>query len=209
MQFLMCILDNYQDSPKIPTADGRRGLLTADKALNGTSYFRNFYITPQELFFTNTPDMSQNTVIRTFFAEGTTLNFLGQGAGRVRLRYPIFPLHVEGSAIWKELQVVKMKLDTTKSEMQHAGMYCLNMYPTPIAGTHIHEFYLSPDDYQAAMVGQMVSAITSVENGHNHHLDLTFNNNTGYLEYVWCGNEMRCWDLHPRILFVTYTPNED
>ena len=45
-----------QEDSEIPTANSRRGTFAPQKALNGTSYFNNYYITPLSLFFTTTPD---------------------------------------------------------------------------------------------------------------------------------------------------------
>ncbi|KAK3749076.1 hypothetical protein RRG08_034050 [Elysia crispata] len=212
----LTIWDNY----RIPTAGGRRGYRTLERALNGTSRINNYYLTPELLFANAWPDeidpadtvrgrvgvLDQNGQMVITVASGTRILLPEmQGVGAVRLRYPVFPLHVEGSTVWKELQVVKMKLEESNSVLQD-NMYYIKMYPTTITGEHDHEFYLTVQNYAAAMRGQVVSVTTSTENGHNHELDIVYNEDTDRLEYVRCGNVARCWDWHPKHLDIVSGP---
>ncbi|GFO26299.1 hypothetical protein PoB_005280400 [Plakobranchus ocellatus] len=212
----LTIWENY----RVPNAGGRRGSLKPDKALNGTSYINNYFLTPALLFANAMPDESdpadtvkgrvgvldQTGNVVTTLASGTRI-LLPEipGIGAVRLRYPVFPLHVEGSSIWKELEIVKMKLNEASSSLQ-SNLYYIKLYPTTVSGEHDHEFYMSKEKYEAAMSGQVVSATTSIENGHSHELDLAYNKNTGRLEYVRCGNQGRCWDWHPKPVLVVSKP---
>ena len=102
-------------------ADGRNGGFTPETAYNGTRP-NIFYITPKEFFEgAEEPDrdpadtskgvvgvLDEEGVVREVAASGTRI-FLPDipGIGKIRLRYPIAPLHYDGNSIWKELQVMK------------------------------------------------------------------------------------------------------
>ena len=102
-------------------ANGRNGGSTPETAYNGTRP-NLYYLTPEEFFQgavepdPDTADTSRGTVgvldqkgnVRRVMASGTRI-FLPElpGIGKIRLRYPIAPVHSDGSTIWKELQVLK------------------------------------------------------------------------------------------------------
>ena len=106
---------------KAVNADGRNGGFTPDKAYKGARA-NIYYLTPEEFFQgadepdKDPADTSQGIVgvldndgnVRRVAASGTRI-FLPElpGIGKIRLRYPIAPIHSDGSTIWKELQVLK------------------------------------------------------------------------------------------------------
>ena len=102
-------------------ANGRNGGNTTETAYDGVRY-NIFYITPEEFFQgAGEPDpdpadtskgtvgvLDQEGVVRNVMASGTRI-FLPDlpDIGKIRLRYPVAPVHSDGSTIWKELQVLK------------------------------------------------------------------------------------------------------
>ena len=103
------------------TADGRWGSTTdASKALNG-SHSDYFYWTPYEFFeggeLTTDPADSVRTKVGILDGDGELRVtratgfrvFLPKipGVGSMRTRYPVAPVHGEGSGVWKELNALK------------------------------------------------------------------------------------------------------
>ncbi|XP_078367031.1 uncharacterized protein LOC144651043 [Oculina patagonica] len=99
---------------------GRNGGRTPDKAYNGTNS-KKYYQTPSAFFSgqevsTDAADTTQGSVgvldkngaVRVTRASGTRIFFPPiSGVGVLRQRYPIVPVHGEGSAVWKELEAIK------------------------------------------------------------------------------------------------------
>nr|KAG5705264.1 hypothetical protein BaRGS_010715 [Batillaria attramentaria] len=99
----------------------RNGQATENEAYNGIND-RYFYLTPLEFFTSGNSldaDSADTTrksvgvlgpdgVVREVAASGTRI-FLPEitGVGSMRLRYPIMPLYIEGSSIWKELEALR------------------------------------------------------------------------------------------------------
>ncbi|KAK3089129.1 hypothetical protein FSP39_001070 [Pinctada imbricata] len=104
----------------VPNAHGRNGGLTKDKAYNGTNAGK-FYFTPAEFFHggeveRDPADTAKDTIgvldahgnLRKVAPSGTkifTPNI--PNVGVMRMRYPVMPAHVEGNAIYKELDALK------------------------------------------------------------------------------------------------------
>lgn len=110
------------DSPtgQVVTKGGRNGGDSAEEAFNGTNS-KVFYQAPKSFFvggeiMTDPADTTENQVavldeesnqIQTA-ASGVRIFFPRiPGVGILRQRYPIMPLHGEGSAVWKELEALK------------------------------------------------------------------------------------------------------
>ncbi|KAH9514131.1 hypothetical protein Btru_030360 [Bulinus truncatus] len=141
--------------------------------------------------------------LRIVYASGfQTLTEYIQDVGNVRLRYPIPPIHGEGSTVWKELSVVKQQL----SQLQKSGpapvvqMYQAQLQPTSVGGLHYHEFTLYQQDYDLIKGSQVISISTSLSNGHSHNLDIWLNNTSSNIEYLTCDGQPVCRDLHPNII---------
>jgi len=66
-------------------------------------------------------DGKNKTIVRMVQASGTPVHTLAiPDIGKVRLRYPIIPMHQEGSAIWKEFDALK---DMALNEAKFARLY--------------------------------------------------------------------------------------
>ncbi|XP_012936361.1 uncharacterized protein LOC101853453 [Aplysia californica] len=105
------------------TAGSRDGGLTKEKAYNGVN-FSHYYMTPAE-FFSGPVDLSdpadsvrssvgvldQNGDLKVTTGSGFRILLQAiDGVGPVRLRYPIAPVHSEGSTVYKELKALRTKL---------------------------------------------------------------------------------------------------
>ncbi|GFR61412.1 hypothetical protein ElyMa_000102300 [Elysia marginata] len=112
---------NHKEFPsKYAEHPNRDGSNHPDKAFNGTN-FRNFYRVPSEFYEKvqgneDPADTAKSGVyvldqqgnIRRCEASGLYLKTPNiPGVGRVRLRYPIAPIHQYGSPVWKELNAFK------------------------------------------------------------------------------------------------------
>ena len=126
--------DQGKSLGKTVMANGRSGSTTdAKKAFDGINN-RKFYQTPIEFFAGDVKGRSAaDTVrksvgvldrrgkLRKMKASGTRV-FLPNipGVGTLRTRYPIVPVHGEGSAVWKELEALK---DIVMEPKKYARMF--------------------------------------------------------------------------------------
>ena len=99
----------------------RNGGLTADLALNGTNSWY-YYMTPAGFYSSGARlegepadtakdyygVLDRNGVVHAMRPSGNHI-FLPEldGIGKIRLRYPVVPVHGEGSGVWKELEALK------------------------------------------------------------------------------------------------------
>ena len=107
---------------------GRNGGKTPEKAKNGTSS-NKYYQTPLAFFSreevsTDAADTTRNTVgvldkngqLRITRASGTRILLPNIAeVGVLRQRYPIMPVHGQGSFVWKELEATKNLLMNSKT----------------------------------------------------------------------------------------------
>ena len=150
-----------------------------------------------------------------------------EGVGVVRTRYPIAPVHQEGSAIWKELQALRdlilIQEGRTKLLRAEYGLGTnLNtpyigkdghkvvfsmQYAPPDSGSgvtaHTHTITLTAANIQDLKRGKNINVVTSEASGHTHKLVLRYNKNskTPY-SYVTCDQRSVCWDDHGKQLRV-------
>ncbi|XP_041361296.1 uncharacterized protein LOC121377385 [Gigantopelta aegis] len=135
----------YSTLGKTVEAHGRNGGLTMDKAYDGINS-KYYYKTPVEFFHggevqKDAADTAKGQVgvldpqgnVRKVVASGHRIFFPSiTGLGVIRQRYPIMPVHGEGSAVWKELNALKemvMKMNT------YAGYYEQSPYASSSATT--------------------------------------------------------------------------
>ena len=220
------------------TENGRNGKDTDDKAFNGANDIKHF-LTPYEFFSggeveKNAADTSRSAVSvldgngkkRRVRASGTRImipEIPGIPGGPTRTRYPIMPVHAEGSAIWKELAalrkiVLKPKtygaFITEKDSGVVANPASVNTTAlTLITGMsrsnkvtpHQHEVALTSEDVTKLKNGESVIKVTTLNSGHTHTLVLLRNNKGRY----WmnrCSGAVRCKDGHTRVLSEVKTP---
>ena len=122
------------DLGKTVFADGRHGSTTeAEFAFDGTNS-KKYYQTPTDFFASGEKNRSPadtvkrsagvldaEGVMHVVSASGTRI-FLPdiEGVGSLRTRYPIMPVHGEGSGVWKELEALK---DIVMNPAKYSMMY--------------------------------------------------------------------------------------
>ena len=143
------------------------------------AFFKNNITSEKAAYYKPTPNsnpvLMRNSGIRTFLPEIPGVN------NPIRLRYPIMPVHGEGSAIWKKLNAM---LDTVKFDS--ARERTVDYYATNSNrnGTkHTHVFEASKSDLSALKNGISKSIIVTTERsqGHTHQLKIIFTNSTYYI----------------------------
>jgi len=208
------------------TAGGRDGGFTTDKAYDGTR--RNvFYQTPA-IFFggdeERDPADTSKGVVGVLDPEGNVCNVTASGTrillpeipgvGRIRTRYPISPLHNDGSQIYKEVEALKdivMRLDTfnrflvehptdlTDNDANKLITFKMTMSTKDPPGLHTHtvEMYASEVE-EREKSGEVFEVETSESNGHTHIMQVRYNKRRDHpWRIVNCGDgKNRCWDGH-------------
>ncbi|KAL9989560.1 hypothetical protein ACROYT_G004122 [Oculina patagonica] len=218
---------------------GRNGGRTPEKAYNGTNS-KKYYQTPSAFFSgqevsTDAADTTQGSVgvlnkngaVRVTRASGTRIFFPPiSGVGVLRQRYPIVPVHGEGSAVWKELEAMKdllMKSQTYfymyREPLWGSGEVMPTVPPntdttlkmedatrTP-PGAHFHEITLTTDEVKAATrYGKCYRKTTTEMAGHLHKITVCWRNLAWLItscdRYDDKANHTRCWDRHGESLSV-------
>ena len=216
--------------------DGKRnGRSHPDKAYNGTNS-KVYYRTPEHFFDgeinTDPADTTKATTnildpegnVRQVRASGHRI-FLPDipGVGVLRQRYPIMPVHGEGSAVWKELEALK---DIILQPIKYQHMFRESLQFTKSSsttsdgndsqndsnlvefttsassantGSHVHPFTLTATQYRSVLDGDTVRGIiTEKASGHSHELTLKKNNRRYVIKA--CDDSPRCSDGHGRIV---------
>ena len=216
-------------------ADGRNGRHNLDKALNGTNS-KNYYLTPVHFFSGGEVDkdtadttrssvgvLDRNGVVRSLKASGIRILLPEiRDVGVMRTRYPVMPVHAEGSPIWKEVEALRdVVMDMHKylryfqaqpgltindtappePELRHVLLSTSSSNPAPV-GLHAHTLQLT--EAQAAKLmrkpKKRILVRTSEENGHSHLLAVKFDKNKQRFYYSLCDSSPRCFDGHPTVL---------
>ena len=119
------------------------------------------------------------------------------GVGRIRTRYPIFPLAESHTAAWKEVKAltalgVDGDLDVANFVHQRA-LTAARFYLSPASG-HDHYFDLDTEKYARFMSGEpgIRVAATTPGDGHTHKLWITRNPETGGVDIDWCAYGTAC-----------------
>lgn len=211
--------------------DGRNGGTTPEKAYNGVNS-KKYYLTPSAFFSgkevaTDAADTARSSVgvldkkgnVRITRASGTRI-FLPpiSGVGVLRQRYPIMPVHGEGSAVWKELEATKdvlMKSRTysyfyreplaggsgvipTQRPSKPVTLKMEDATKTP-PGAHSHEITLTPEEAERARRGVIIKMLlTSTGAGHQHNVDVVYKKNKWRITHCddYDKGKHRCRDGH-------------
>ena len=154
----------------------------------------NFFRTPDTFFKdpTNTDpaDTSggttfaedRNGVTRAVRASGHWIIFPElQGIGKIRQRYPIFPVHEHGSTIWKETKAIEELIMGRDSKQEIKDIIAetrAEAYGTELklldGGGHIHQIHISPAEVQKLEAGTITEILksSSEANGHTHRVNV-------------------------------------
>ncbi|KAI0216103.1 hypothetical protein LSAT2_031841 [Lamellibrachia satsuma] len=220
--------DAKSDLGRTVTKNGRSGSTKVPaKAYDGTNS-KIYYRTPSEFFVgaeqgTSNADtvkgsagvLDQAGQLRTVKASGTRI-FLPYitGVGSMRTRYPIIPVHGEGSSVWREVEALK---DIVLNPVKHMHMFHedwrggMSEGITLLTGKargddHVHRVVLSADEVGSLKMGKTVLVETEVTNGHSHEISIKMQNVGKYL-MVACDGGKFCSDRHSRRM--TVAPPED
>jgi len=217
------------------TKDGRNGGFTKDTAFFGTNR-KTFYRTPEELFLgagdieRDPADTSKGVVgvldpkgkVRRVLASGVYI-FLPNipGVGRLRTRYPINPIHEEGSTVFKEMEGLKdlsLRMSTYEHmfrEKPSGSGSGGNKNLDPNIRFHMAMSTLDPPGLHNHMVEIPQSEVehlkndkkatfnveTEVGNTHSHNLVIRYDKKANKPWIVEkCDNQDECWDQHPLFL---------
>merc|ERR1719229_258144 len=125
---------------------------------------------------------------------------------KLRLRYPIAPVHGEGSGVWKEVNALRDMVNEkfSQTETPKTVAFEMSMTERNPPGEHTHEFILSYEDYLSVKNdGATVEVRTTQSNNHDHDLVISYNENNKKFEYTTCDDKTQlCWDGHPRTVMA-------
>lgn len=225
------------DEGKTVNVDTRRGGDTNDTAFNGSNS-KIYYRTPVEFFDgddqTGGAADTGRSGVGVLNADGefvtTTTSGISvffpsiSGIGILRQRYPIFPVHGEGSSVWKELEALK---EVVLNPLSNRNMFTedpggeavvveesssdnttFELRPSAVAyGEHIHSLTITQIQLETLLGGGEVGPVTTNQAySHTHSLTLSYDSMAGKFEYVKCDSndrDERCWDKHPTTLKST------
>ena len=208
----------------VVTENGRNGGLEDDTAYNGANS-KNFYVTPSEFYDGSEVDKDAadttkaNAGVLDATGEMHVMRATGHriflpnipGCGELRTRYPIMPIHGEGSSVWKELAALAdivmnpslagwMRRDSDRESAAHG--ITLQLDGNLNNGhniTHTHDIYLRPDEVLKLQMGYHVWVDCETADGHEHRVKLEYHikaNGSGIYKFM----EMRPYEPHPRTL---------
>ena len=213
---------------KTVTANGRWGSYKdINKSYNGTNS-KIYYQTPFEFFVSGEQGGSEADTVKSGVgvldragnmkkvkASGTRsfLPFI-PNVGSLRTRYPIMPVHGEGSAVWKEQEALK---DIVLEPVKFAHMFRQNWHDITTQGVtlltgkapddnHVHRVVLSADEVGMAKLGRSILVETEETNGHYHEMWIKQLSNGNYY-MTRCDGGNYCADRHSRTMSVA--PPED
>ena len=134
-----------------------------------------------------------------------------EGVGSVRQRFPISPIHGQGSSAWKKLDALTdmfmhnasyhfMKVNPKAGGDQPMFTYQLGTSRASGITPHVHFFTLSGSQVSYIMKRKwkQITVETDTRESHSHTLQIRFNPNLGYIEYVKCTGRRICLDEHPK-----------
>ena len=125
------------------------------------------------------------------------------GLGRVRQRYPIFPIHHEGNTVWKEVKALEaLTLNGDSSIAAHVREVALGMtLQLTWTNGHVHTLALHSTDVEALSEGKTVTRDSSTDNGHSHTVTLSRNAIDGHFNLISMSNP------EPHQIAVLSSPN--
>ena len=221
------------------TANRRNGGKTLEKAYDGTNS-KIFYRTPDAFFSeaevgADPADTTADSVgvlnkegeLCIVRATGPRVHLPaipGVSDDRIRTRYPIYPVHGEGSAVWKELEATKDVLLQSKTysaiyrePLSSTGEGTTDAPSVPITlrtsaaksgvTPHTHEVTVSADEVvRMKDNGEKLSFTSTTAIGHEHDLVLHWSRAKQMFDIDKCDDGTsdegpnRCWDKHGKFL---------
>jgi len=231
--------DLAKDVPReVLQAGGRNGKMEEHRAYNGTNPKAFYYLTPAEFFGSSyssgkdPADTAKSGVgvldkqgkIRYVASSGIRIANSIDGVGKIRMRYPIMPVHGEGSGVWKELNALKemtmkmnryahlfeerpgqMSSDDSSADDETFVHFKTSVTHNEPPGEHYHQLNINKETLDSIKKGEKVIVTTEIANGHTHDLDLEWYSAKEHKERVLkmrkCDGKSRCWDGHDVYLY--------
>uniref|UniRef100_A0A0B7AYD9 Uncharacterized protein n=1 Tax=Arion vulgaris TaxID=1028688 RepID=A0A0B7AYD9_9EUPU len=211
------IHNNTKDAFK----DGRNGG-KGPKALHGVDRC-HYYLTPLEFFSgpldTSDPADTIKGFLYVLAPDGEVKRVSSSGTrivmqdmkdiGKVRLRYPIAPVHDEGSSVWKELNALKDKVKDSVSSAPLSVTFEMSLTVQEPPGEHTHTFTVTYQEFTTLTAGHSVKVTSKEAQGHTHDLTVIYDRKTKTFTYTLCDDVTVCTDGHPRAITLetrnTYT----
>ena len=205
----------------IPFSDSVTGKGTESSPYSGIAK-REYYMTPTEFFtgdvegdaadtvagevFVTTPQGVKKTrasAVRILFPKIAGID------GIIRQRYPIMPVHGEGSALWKKLNALEDAMEFAKAADITAGVsYSTGVSHSDQTTGHSHLFAVNEEDMASLRSGalQEIAVSTGSRNGHNHDIVIkrkagAVNGDADEFYVASCDSDSSaagkvCWDNH-------------
>eukprot|EP00795_Rhopilema_esculentum_P001345 gene1345-15745_t len=191
---------------------------------------KTYYMTPKAFFSgeehdTDAADTTRGTScvldpdgkVRQVVASGTRIMLPEiNGVGKLRTRYPIFPVYGEGSPIWKELNAVidyimdpeshpyiKEAKDGDNGAKNETNII-LKTGGSRVTSTTLHHHTITLTSKEAEDMKKSgktrIFKTTSHANGHEHDLKIFWSAKKKEFLYETCDNMKICWDKHAKML---------
>ncbi|KAK3701997.1 hypothetical protein RRG08_017887 [Elysia crispata] len=195
----------------IVNRDGRDGTDSNSKAYDGVDS-NHYYLTPTEFFSGFVEGDPADTVRNSVFVRGPDKKARVQtsasgtqimlqaipGLGRVRCRFPIAPVHSEGSTVGKEVSALRDML--TGYLRAPPDMVTFEMSSN---GDHVHRFNITYRDFLRLINDRLpITAVSEEVHGHSHTLDFKFFRISTNFKYGTCDGQDRCPDGHPKVIIM-------
>ncbi|BFZ11234.1 hypothetical protein BsWGS_14271 [Bradybaena similaris] len=199
----------FHNDTQTSVRDGRNGRSDA-AALDGIDKI-HYYMTPAE-FYSGPLDKTdpadtvkayirvrdQNGQVRKVSASGTSVVLPEiEGVGKIRLRYPIAPVHEEGSSVWKELNALKDYVLESSGGVNTSVAFQMSVAVDDPPGEHTHDFTITYHEFSELLAGRRINLTTDEAQGHSHHLTIIYVQKKKKFKYIKCDNSRFCDDGHP------------
>ena len=213
---------DYKEGPAAleVTAGGRNGGCNGKEAYNGNRR-KTFFHTPGEFFSGKevNPDAADTSkgIVCVLDSAGQVQKVVASGTriilpdifelGALRQRYPIMPVHGEGSAVWKELEALKdyvMQMLATKEQLPPDQQLGITLRTGTSNGTspHTHLVDITAEQARTLRDGRRVIVETEVASHHSHIISVRYIKGRHYYKMVWCDKHRNCADGHNKVMSV-------
>ena len=143
-------------------------------------------------------------IVRRVRGSGTRviLPYIDQ-VGKLRQRYPIMPVHAEGSAVWKELEALKdyvMQMKLSPRDDQGITLLIAQSRATTVSARHKHVVNLTAKHVTDLKAGRRITVNSEFTFSHRHHISVRYNVWADKFIMIRCDDDAICKDLHPKVL---------
>jgi len=204
----------------------RNGGLTKERAFYGTSH-AHYYWTPSEFYEkstlggkTDAADTVRRNDIGVLDPAGNVKRVVPSGisistkeipgVGKLRIRYPVMPIHDYGNVVYKHLSALTdMTLKKHKYEklypdsnengtVEEIFVFETKMSDKMPPDVHLHTFEMTLSEIELVKTGKIATVVTSTNGGHNHELQIYYNKKWNILGTAGCDKQRwkPCFDGH-------------